>query len=73
MAVAEERNFGRAAARLHVSQPPITRQIHMLESELGVLLFERTRWGVNLTPAGEELLASEAVRRAYLGSSRPGR
>jgi DNA-binding transcriptional LysR family regulator len=80
MAVAEERNFGRAAARLHVSQPPITRQIHMLESELGVLLFERTRWGVNLTPAGEELLASasqiealvdyasDRARRAGLGA-----
>ncbi len=58
VAVAEERSFGRAASRLHVSQPPITRQIKMLESELGVLLFERTHWGVNLTPAGEELLAS---------------
>jgi DNA-binding transcriptional LysR family regulator len=80
MAVAEERNFGRAAARLHISQPPITRQIHMLESELGVLLFERTHWGVNLTPAGEELLASasqiealvdyasDRARRAGLGA-----
>jgi LysR family transcriptional regulator, benzoate and cis,cis-muconate-responsive activator of ben and cat genes len=66
MAVAEERNFGRAAARLHVSQPPITRQIHMLESELGVLLFERTRWGVNLTPAGEELLASASQIEALV-------
>jgi LysR family transcriptional regulator, benzoate and cis,cis-muconate-responsive activator of ben and cat genes len=66
MAVAEERNFGRAAARLHVSQPPITRQIHMPESELGVLLFERTRWGVNLTPAGEELLASASQIEALV-------
>ena len=66
MAVAEERNFGRAAARLHISQPPITRQIHMLESELGVLLFERTRWGVNLTPAGEELLASASQIEALV-------
>src|SRR5689334_13814807 len=58
IAVAEERNFGRAAARLHVSQPPITRQIKMLEEELGVLLFERTHFGVNVTPAGEEFLAT---------------
>jgi len=57
VAVAEEQNFGRAAARLHVSQPPITRQIKMLEAELGVLLFERTHFGVILTPAGEEFLA----------------
>lgn len=80
IAVAEERSFGRAASRLHVSQPPITRQIHALESELGVQLFERTRWGVNLTAAGEELLvnasqvedmisyASDRARRAGEGT-----
>jgi len=66
IAVAEERNFGRAAARLHVSQPPITRQIKMLEAELGVLLFERTHWGVNLTPAGEDLLASASQIEALV-------
>jgi DNA-binding transcriptional LysR family regulator len=66
VAVAEERNFGRAAVRLHVSQPPITRQIKMLEAELGVLLFERTHWGVNLTAAGEELLASASQVEALV-------
>jgi DNA-binding transcriptional LysR family regulator len=58
VAVAEQQNFGRAAARLHISQPPITRQIKLLERELGVMLFERTHWGVRLTPAGEEVLSS---------------
>ena len=66
VAVAEERNFTRASARLHVSQPPITRQIQLLEEELGVLLFERTHWGVQLTQAGEELLANAYGIRALV-------
>jgi len=56
VAVAEERNFGRAASRLHVSQPPITRQVKLLEGKLLTQLFERMPWGVDLTPAGKALL-----------------
>ncbi len=56
VAVAEEKNIGRAAVRLHISQPPLTRQIQQLEEELGVQLFNRTPRGMELTPAGELLL-----------------
>lgn len=56
VAVAEERHLGRAAQRLHLSQPPLTRQIKALEVEVGAQLFERTARGMALTHAGEILL-----------------
>jgi DNA-binding transcriptional LysR family regulator len=57
IAVAEELNFSRAARRLHVSQPPLSRQIRDLEAELNAKLLERDRQGVRLTKVGRGILA----------------
>lgn len=56
LAVAEELHFGRAAERLHIAQPALSRQIASLEAGIGALLFDRTRSNIHLTAAGEALL-----------------
>jgi DNA-binding transcriptional LysR family regulator len=61
VAVAEELHFGRAARRLHMTQPPLTQAVRTLERELDVALFVRTKRSVAITPAGEALL--EQARR----------
>lgn len=57
VAAATELNFRRAAALLNMTQPPLSRQIHLLEENLGVLLFERVGRTVKLTPEGRVFLA----------------
>jgi DNA-binding transcriptional LysR family regulator len=79
---AEELNVSRASARLRVSQPAVSRQIHDLEDELGIALFVRERNGLSLTPAGESFLAhardilrrsGEAVSHMKALRERPGK
>jgi len=66
IAVAEELHFGRAAAKLNMTQPPLSQQIQLLENNLGVMLFQRTKRRVELTGAGQSFLVQA---RAILASA----
>ena len=75
VAVAEELHFGRAAARLNISQPPLSQQIQLLEAQIGARLLARTNRSVNLTAAGSQFLfdARQILSQVDLAAKRAAR
>ena len=80
VAVAENLSFTKAAARLHLAQPSLTRQVHNLEEEIGVRLLNRSKSQVALTEEGRAFLvdarsvlalATESVQAVQPGRNRP--
>jgi DNA-binding transcriptional LysR family regulator len=69
-AVARHRHFTRAAQELYVTQPALSQQVRRLERELGLELLKRTSTGVEVTPAGQELLARAEAILADVGAAR---
>ena len=69
-AVARHRHFTRAAEELYVTQPALSQQVRRLERELGLELLKRTSSGVEVTPAGQELLTRAEAILADVGRAR---
>jgi DNA-binding transcriptional LysR family regulator len=70
VAVAQHRHFGRAAEAIYITQPALSQQVRRLEAELGVALLRRTSRGVELTPAGADLLAHAETILAEVSGAR---
>lgn len=70
VAIAEEGAMVRAAERLHISQPPLTRRLRALEEELGAELFVRSARGMTPTPAGERFIERARAILASVADAR---